>query len=123
MSVSDRYSNGPSEGIPLPGWGGLSAEHLWGSLILTLAVVLALLPSLYSIIDPSFFYYADSVPTRTAYNTMLYVSSCFIAAASQLFKENIFLKTRQPVNGTSARRKKCWLSAFVSALAGFNSRN
>lgn len=99
-SVSDNQSHAPSEGIPLPGWGGLAAEHLWGSLILTLAVGLALLPSLYTIVDPAFFIYADSVPIKTAYNTLLYVSSCFPAAASQLYKEHVFLKNKQPVNAT-----------------------
>ena len=99
-SVSDNQSTTPSEGMPLPGWGGLSAEHLWGSLILTLAVALALFPSLYTIVDPAFFVYADSVPIKTAYNTLLYVSSCFPAAASQLYKEHVFLKNKQPVNAT-----------------------
>jgi len=37
------------EGAPLPGWGGLSAEHVWGSLIIFLAVLLALVPAFYSI--------------------------------------------------------------------------
>ena len=37
------------EGAPLPGWGGLSAEHVWGSLIIFLAVLLALFPAFYSI--------------------------------------------------------------------------
>ena len=99
-SASDTQSNAASEGMPLPGWGGLSAEHLWGSLILTFAVILALLPSLYTIVDPAFFIYADSVPIKTAYNTLLYVSSCFPAAASQLYKEHVFLQNKQPVNAT-----------------------
>ena len=98
---SDNPSNVTnSEGMPLPGWGGLSAEHLWGSLILTLAVLLALLPSFYSIIDPAFFAYADQIPIQTAYNTLVYVSSCFPAAASQLYKEHVFLQSKQPVNAS-----------------------
>ena len=89
-----------SEGMPLPGWGGLSAEHLWGSMILSLAVLLASLPSFYSIINPSFFAYADQIPIQTAYNTLIYVSSCFPAAASQLYKEHVFLQNKQPVNAS-----------------------
>ncbi|CAB9511462.1 expressed unknown protein [Seminavis robusta] len=96
----DNQSTTNSEGMPLPGWGGLSAEHLWGSLILSLAVLLASLPSFYSIINPSFFAYADQIPIQTAYNTLIYVSSCFPAAASQLYKEHVFLQSKQPVNAS-----------------------
>lgn len=96
----DNQSTGTSEGMPLPGWGGLAAEHLWGSLLLTLAVFLALLPSFYSIIDPAFFAYADQIPIQIAYNTLIYVASCFPAAASQLYKEHVFLQNKQPVNAS-----------------------
>jgi len=85
------------EGAPLPGWGGLSLEHILGSVIISLAVLLALCPALYSIWDPNFFIYADTIPLQTAYNTMLFVSSCVPAAASQLYKEHIFLQYKQPV--------------------------
>ena len=86
-----------SEGRPLPGRGGLSLEHILGSTIIMLAVLLALCPALYSIIDPDFFIYADSIPMQTCYNTILFVSSCIPAAASQLYKEHIFLQYKQPV--------------------------
>jgi hypothetical protein len=86
------------EGTPIPGCGGLSAEHVWGSLIISLAVILALAPAFYSIGDPDFFVYADTIPIMTAYNTLLYVSSCIPAAASQIYKETIFLQYKQPVN-------------------------
>lgn len=85
-------------GDPLPGWGGLASAHVWGSLILFLAVSLALCPAFYSIADPDFFVYADAIPTRTAINTLFFVSSCIPAAASQLYKEHIFLQYKQPVN-------------------------
>jgi hypothetical protein len=62
-----------------------------------MAVLLALCPALYSIWDPDFFIYADTIPIQTAYNTMLFVSSCIPAAASQLYKEHIFLQYKQPV--------------------------
>lgn len=86
-----------TEGQPRPGWGGLSIEHITGSIIISLAVLLALCPALYSIWDPDFFIYADTIPIQTAYNTMLFVSSCIPAAASQLYKEHIFLQYKQPV--------------------------
>jgi hypothetical protein len=101
------HSNGPnspqneeadySEGRPLPGWGGLSLAHILGSVIISMAVLLALCPAIYSILDPAFFIYADAIPLQTAYNTMLFVSSCIPAAASQLYKEHIFLQYKQPV--------------------------
>jgi CRT-like, chloroquine-resistance transporter-like len=84
----------------LPGWGGLAAAHVGGSLILLLAVSLALCPAFYSIANPDFFIYADAIPTRTAINTLFFALSCFPAAASQLYKEHIFLQYRQPVNRT-----------------------
>lgn len=82
----------------LPGFGGLSAPHLWGSLCIFVAVVLALCPAFYSIANPEFFLYADVIPLRTAYNSLLFVSACIPAAASQLYKEHVFLSYRQPVN-------------------------
>lgn len=93
---SDRSRNG--EGRSMQDWGGLAVEHIWGSLILTLAVLVSLIPSFYSIVNPEFFKYADTIPMRTAANTLLYVCSCFPAAASQLYKEHIFLHYKQPVN-------------------------
>jgi hypothetical protein len=87
-----------AEGTPIPGCGGLSGEHVWGSLIIFLAVLLALLPAIYTIFDPEFFFYADTIPTVTACNTLLFVSSCIPAAASQIYKESIFLQYKQPVN-------------------------
>ncbi|KAL3922104.1 MAG: hypothetical protein SGILL_002384, partial [Bacillariaceae sp.] len=84
-------------GTPQPGCGGLSVEHISGSVIISLAVLLAISPSIYSLIDRDFFIYADPLPLMTAYNTMLFVSSCIPAAASQLYKEHIFLQYKQPV--------------------------
>lgn len=85
-------------GTPLRGWGGLSVEHVAGSLVISLAVLLALVPAIYCIIDPQFFVYADRIPVRTAFNTLLYASSCIPAAASQLYKEHVFCFHKQPVN-------------------------
>lgn len=68
------------------GCGGLAKEHTWGSLLLAMAVLLALLPALYSIINPEFWLYADPIPLRTAANSLMYVSACIPAAASQLYK-------------------------------------
>jgi CRT-like, chloroquine-resistance transporter-like len=45
-------------------------------------------------------YVADTIPLRTAFNTLLYVSSCIPAAASQLYKEHVFMQYKQPVNVT-----------------------
>jgi hypothetical protein len=85
-------------GTPQPGCGGLSVEHISGSVILSMAVLLAIAPSIYTLIDRNFFIYADPLPLMTAYNTMLFVSSCIPAAASQLYKEHIFLQYKQPIH-------------------------
>lgn len=101
-------------GTPLEGWGGLSAEHLWGSIIISLAVILALCPALYSIFNPDFFTYADPIPLQTAYNTLIYVSSCIPAAASQLYKESVFSHHKQPVD---SNHLNLLLSAFQFIIA------
>ena len=94
--INDVYDN---TGQPLPGYGGLSIEHISGSIIISLAVLLALYPSIYTLIDKDFFRYATitEIPLQTALNTLLFVSSCIPAAASQLYKEHIFLQYKQPV--------------------------
>ena len=87
-------------GQPPPGSGGLSVEHKSGSIIIFLAVLLALCPSIYTLVDKDFFRYASTIkeiPIQTAFNTILFVSSCIPAAASQLYKEYIFHQYKQPV--------------------------
>ena len=86
-------------GQPLSSPGGLSIEHVSGSVIISLAVLLALCPSMYTLIDQDFFQYAttNEIPIQTAFNTILFVSSCIPAAASQLYKEYIFHQYKQPV--------------------------
>jgi hypothetical protein len=82
---TDENSNSLSyhpEETPLPGFGGLSRGHVWGSLIISLAVLVGLMPAFYAMIDPIAFLYADPIPIRTAINSLVYVSSCIPAAAS-----------------------------------------
>jgi hypothetical protein len=106
------------EGRPIRGFGGLSFEHILGSVIISMAVFLALCPSIYSIMDPDFFVYADAIPLQTAYNTLLFVTSCIPAAASQLYKEHIFLQYKQPVQ---ADYLNFILSAFQFIFASIMS--
>jgi len=49
------------------------------------------------LMDQNFFKYADPLPNMTAYNTLLFCCACIPAAASQLYKEHIFLEYKQPV--------------------------
>lgn len=88
----------PFIGRPLPGWGGLSWEHLWGSSLIAAAVFLGLVPAFISFMNPQIFAYADLVPLRTAYNSVVFALACVPAAASQLYKEHVFLQHKQPVN-------------------------
>ena len=97
MNNAPVYDN--NVGQPFPGSGGLSIEHISGSIIISLAVLLALCPSIYTLIDKDFFQYVSTneIPIQTASNTILFVSSCVPAAASQLYKEYIFRQYKQPV--------------------------
>jgi len=103
--ISENNSGSPmlydydnAVGQPLPG-SGLSIEHVTGLIVISLAVLLALCPSIYTLIDEDFFKYAttNEIPIQTAFNTILFVSSCIPAAASQLYKEYIFHQYKQPV--------------------------
>lgn len=85
---------------PLPGWGGLAREHLWGSFMIMLAVFLGLCPAFIAIYDQDFFAYADAVPLRTAYNSIVFALACVPSAASQLYKEHVFLQHKQWVDVT-----------------------
>lgn len=81
------------------GCGGLSTEHVLGSVILTVAVFLGLLPSILSFWGPNLL--LGEVPVvQTAYNTLLFTANAIPAAASQVYKEQAFLHYRQPVDPT-----------------------
>jgi len=99
FEFNNAHTRDNNVGQPLPGSGGLSIEHISGSIIISLAVLLALCPSIYTLIDKDFFKYAttNEIPIQTAFNTILFVSSCIPAAASQLYKEYIFHQYKQPV--------------------------
>jgi len=84
-------------GEQLQGAGGLSKEHVYGSIIIGSAVLLALCPSIYTLIDEQFFIYADEIPMQTAVNTLVFCGACIPIAASQLYKEHIMLQYKQPV--------------------------
>ena len=95
--------NGPYDGATgsyrmVQNCAGFAVEHLWGSALISCACIFALIPSFYTIIDPDFFSYADTIPLRVAYNSLFFVAACIPAAASQLYKEHVFLQYRQPVN-------------------------
>lgn len=83
---------------PIRGCGGLNLEHLMGSLIITLAVLTGMAPTMVSFFKPEFFASMDVLPIRTALNTVIFTLGCIPAAASQLYKEHVFLLHKQPVN-------------------------
>jgi hypothetical protein len=84
-------------GEQLQGAGGLAKEHVYGSIIITLAVLLALSPSMYTLFDQQFFIYADEIPIQTAVNTLVFCGACIPIACSHLYKEHIMLQYKQPV--------------------------
>jgi hypothetical protein len=83
---------------PIRGCGGLASEHVFGSLIITLAVLAGMSPAIISFFEPEMFIAMDVLPLRTALNTLIFTSGCIPAAASQLYKEHVFLQHKQPVD-------------------------
>jgi hypothetical protein len=159
--TSDRRDNGEESTSrrnattaahpPLRGYGGLASEHVLGSLIITLAVVAGLTPAIISFFDPEMFIAVDLVPLRTALNTLIFTSGCIPAAASQLYKEHVFLQHKQPVDAnqfnlllsvfqfmflliisplaytlqglSGARRQDTWTDLYPSAQISSNFRD
>eukprot|EP00549_Striatella_unipunctata_P025852 CAMPEP_0118725718 /NCGR_PEP_ID=MMETSP0800-20121206/33296_1 /TAXON_ID=210618 ORGANISM="Striatella unipunctata, Strain CCMP2910" /NCGR_SAMPLE_ID=MMETSP0800 /ASSEMBLY_ACC=CAM_ASM_000638 /LENGTH=366 /DNA_ID=CAMNT_0006634449 /DNA_START=382 /DNA_END=1482 /DNA_ORIENTATION=- len=79
--------------------GGLSTEHILGSFIIFLAVLLGLCPAVFSFVYPSAFVDGDNaIDSRVALNTILFAGNCVFAAASQLYKEHTLLQYKQPVD-------------------------
>ena len=87
-----------SQNPPIRGCGGLNFEHVLGSLIITFAVLAGMTPAIICLFKPDFFVAMDVLPLRTALNTMIFTLGCVPAAASQLYKEHIFLQHKQPVD-------------------------
>lgn len=83
---------------PIRGCGGMASEHVVGSLIITLAVGASLVPAVISFYEPEIFVAMDVLPIRTALNSILFTFGCIPAAASQLYKEHVFLQHKQPVD-------------------------
>lgn len=127
---SEANEQNDESGQTPTGWGGLYVEHVMGCVIISLAVLLGLCPAIYSIWDPLFFLYADTIPLQTAYNTLLFVSSCIPAAASQLYKEHIFLKHKRPIQADHLNMVlsilqlifACIMAPLVYNLQGFAAR-
>ena len=86
------------EARPIRGCGGLSRPHIFGSVIIFLAVLLGLCPAFVTLVNSDMFEHGDPIPLRTAYNTFLFAASSIPAAVSQLYKEHIFLQYKQPVD-------------------------
>lgn len=83
---------------PLRGCGGLTAEHVIGSLIISVAVLAGMSPAIITFFEPEVFMAMDVLPLRTALNTLIFTFACIPAAVSQLFKEHVFLQHKQPVD-------------------------
>lgn len=85
-------------GRPIRGCGGMSSEHIIGNLLISFAVMGGLLPAVISFFEPEIFVTMDVMPMRTALNTFLFTFACVPAAASQLYKEYVFIQHKQPVD-------------------------
>jgi hypothetical protein len=87
----------------------MASEHVIGSLLITISVLASLVPAIISFFEPQIFVAMDVLPIRTALNTMLFTVACIPAAASQLYKEHVFLSHKQPVD---ANKFNLLLSVF-----------
>lgn len=113
---------------PIRGCGGMTSEHVLGSLIITLAVLASLVPAIITFFEPEIFLEMDVLPLRTALNTIIFTCGCIPAAASQLYKEHVFLQHKQPVDPNHLNLLLCVfqfiflliISPLVYGLQGFS---
>ncbi|KAL7535702.1 hypothetical protein ACHAXR_006676 [Thalassiosira sp. AJA248-18] len=82
---------------PVKGWGGLSRYHIFGTVLMFLAIFLGLTPAVLSL-DHIIITKSDAMPERTAYNTIVFCLAAIPAAMSQLYKEHTMTRLRQPID-------------------------
>ena len=89
-----RQREQKQRGVPIPSCAGLAAEHVWGSVLLFVACGMALIPSVGTVV---FWRQAGAAALGMACNTLLYWAASIPAAASQVYKEHVFVQYKQPV--------------------------
>ena len=85
-SVATMHNNDTLTGSQ--SWGGLTQTHVVGSAFMFISIILAIIPSIHSF----------SSKRLSAWNTLLYLSSCIFAAISQTYKEEVLLKYKSPID-------------------------
>ena len=78
--------------------GRFTTQHLLGSTMIFIALILGLTPSTLYIIDSPLVAGEDDFMVRQAWNTIVYACSFIPAAASQLLKEHMMTEYQQPVD-------------------------
>ena len=102
-SVATIHNNDTHTGSQ--SWGGLSQTHVVGSSFMFISIILAMIPSINSL----------SSKPLSAWNTLLYLSSCIFAAISQTYKEEVLLKYKSPIDSNHLNFTLS-ICSFVSAM-------
>ena len=76
----------------------LTSQNLFGSTLILISSILALSPAILTLIYPAFFSSKNVMANRTAWNTLLFSTSCIPAALSQTYKERTLTEFAQPVD-------------------------
>ena len=76
----------------------LSSQHLFGSTLIFISSILGLSPAIITLIYPTLLSSKNVMANRTAWNTILFSTSCIPAAISQIYKERTFAAFAQPVD-------------------------
>lgn len=96
----------------------LSPQIIFGSTLILISSLLALAPAILALIYPAYFSSTNVMANRSAWNTMVFTTSCIPAAISQIYKEQTLASFAQPVDSTLLNML---LSLFSSVFIFFIS--
>lgn len=96
MSPSDEDNTNVATDQFIEG-SSLAKQHVWGASIIFIAVVLGIMPAFFHILNPALFI-KNAMTDEKAWNTMVFCSAQFLAAASTLYKEHTLIHFKQPVD-------------------------
>jgi len=80
--------------------GTRTSQHLFGSTLIFISSILALSPAILTLTYPALFSSENVMANRSAWNTILFATSCIPAAISQIYKERTLAAFAQPVDST-----------------------
>lgn len=78
----------------------LTPQHVFGSTLIFISSILAVSPAILTLIYPALFPSKNVMANRSAWNILLFSTSCIPAALSQIYKERTLAEFGQPVDST-----------------------